>query len=122
MNAKSTQICYHINAPREKVFQSLIDQDAIFKWKVPSGETSHIHHFDGREGGDFRIPLTYKSPSEKGKTSEHTNTYYGRFVKIVSNKKVVEVDEFETDDPDLRGFRFHSRWTSDCWGRDEGFY
>ncbi|HMC35872.1 MAG TPA: SRPBCC domain-containing protein [Myxococcales bacterium] len=33
----------------------------------------------------------------------HTDTYHGRFVKLVTNEQVVEVVEFETTDPSLRG-------------------
>ena len=33
----------------------------------------------------------------------HTDTYHGRFVKLVANEQVVEVVEFETTDPALRG-------------------
>jgi uncharacterized protein YndB with AHSA1/START domain len=43
------------------------------------------------------------SPSGTSKTTAHTDTYHGRFVKLVSNEQVVEVDEFETTDPALRG-------------------
>ena len=32
-----------------------------------------------------------------------TDTYHGRFVKLVPNEQVVEVIEFETTDPALRG-------------------
>jgi hypothetical protein len=32
-----------------------------------------------------------------------TFTYRGRFVRLVPNQLVVEVDEFETADPALRG-------------------
>jgi uncharacterized protein YndB with AHSA1/START domain len=38
-----------------------------------------------------------------GKTSASTDTYHGRFVQLVPNERVVEVDEFETADPALRG-------------------
>ena len=31
------------------------------------------------------------------------DTHHGRFVKLVPNEQVVEVDEFETADPALRG-------------------
>ena len=31
------------------------------------------------------------------------DTYHGRFVKLVPNERVVEVVEFETADPALRG-------------------
>ncbi len=65
--------------------------------------TSHVHSFEGREGGTFRISLTYDAPTGTGKTTAHTDTYHGRFVKLVKNELVVEADEFETDDPALRG-------------------
>ena len=38
-----------------------------------------------------------------GKTSAHTDTYHGRFVKLVTNEQVVEIVEFETTDPALQG-------------------
>jgi uncharacterized protein YndB with AHSA1/START domain len=65
--------------------------------------TCHVHEFDSREGGYFRVSLTYDSPAAMGKTTAHTDTYHGRFVKLVPNKQVIEVDEFETTDPGLRG-------------------
>jgi len=65
--------------------------------------TSHVHAFDGREGGAFRISLTYDAPTGTGKTSAQTDTYHGRFVKLVPDEQVVEVVEFETADPALRG-------------------
>ena len=70
---------------------------------VPTGMTSHVHTFDAREGGSFRISLTYDAPTGTGKTTAHTDTYHGRFVKLVTNEQVVEVVEFETSDPALRG-------------------
>jgi hypothetical protein len=42
--------------------------------------TSHVHAFDAREGGSFRISLTYDSPTAPGKTAAHRDTYRGRFV------------------------------------------
>ncbi|MEP6731529.1 MAG: SRPBCC family protein [bacterium] len=99
----STHIIRHINAPRADVYHALIDGNAITQWMVPDGMTSHVHAFDAHEGGVFRISLTYDSPSAAGKSSAHTDTYHGRFVTLVPNEKVVEVTEFETTDPDMRG-------------------
>src|SRR5437867_7692743 len=65
--------------------------------------TCHVHSFDAREGGSFRISLTYDEPTGTGKTTAHTDTYHGRFVKLVPNEQVVEVLEFETTDPALQG-------------------
>ncbi len=103
MQMTPTQITRHIRAPRATVYRALLDPNAVAKWKVPDGMTCQVHEFDGREGGSIRISLTYEEPSGTGKTTAHTDTYHGRFVKLVPNEQVVEVDEFETDDPALRG-------------------
>ena len=99
----STCITHHINAPRASVYRALLDARAVARWMVPTGMTSHVHAFDPREGGSFRISLTYDAPTGIGKTTAHTDTYHGRFVKLVINEQVVEVVEFETTDPALRG-------------------
>jgi uncharacterized protein YndB with AHSA1/START domain len=65
--------------------------------------TSVVHEFDAREGGAFRISLSYNDPTAAGKTAAHTDTYHGHFAKLVPNEQVVEVFEFETADPQLRG-------------------
>lgn len=85
------------------VYRALVDASAVAAWMVPTGMTSHVHDFDAREGGSFRISLTYDSPTGTGKTDAHTDTYHGRFVKLVKDERVVEVVEFETTDPALQG-------------------
>lgn len=62
-----------------------------------------MHTFDGRAGGRFRISLTYNARDRVGETTAHTDTYHGRFVALVPNELVVEVEEFGTADPALRG-------------------
>ena len=99
----TTRITRHMKAPRERVYRALLDAHAVAKWKVPTGMTSHVHAFDAREGGAFRVSLTYDAPTGTGKTSAHTDTYHGRFVKLVPNEQVIEVIEFETTNPALRG-------------------
>ena len=103
MRRHSTRVSRHVNAARATVYRALLDPEAVARWKVPNGMTCHVHSFDGREGGTFRISLTYDSPDPAGKTTAHTDTYRGRFVKLVPNELVVEVDEFETVEPHLRG-------------------
>lgn len=93
----------HLKASRDRVYRALIDARAVVTWMVPDGMTSEVHAFDAREGGTFRISLTYDAPTATGKTSAHTDTYHGRFVRLVPNEQVVEVMEFETDDPAMRG-------------------
>ncbi len=64
---------------------------------------SEVHEFDARVGGRFRISLTYDSPDRTGKTTAHADTYHGYFAEVVPNERVVEVLEFETDVPAMRG-------------------
>ena len=99
----STRITRLIRAPRAAVYRALVDPNAIAAWKVPLGMKSEIHAFDAREGGAFRVSLTYEEPTGTGKTTAHTDTYHGRFAQLVSNEKIVEVVEFETSDPALSG-------------------
>ena len=99
----STRISLHIDAPRSRVYAALVDADAIAQWKVPDGMTLVVHEFEAHVGGRYRISLTYEEPGLAGKSSAHTDTYHGRFVRLVPGELIVEVDEFETDDPNLRG-------------------
>jgi uncharacterized protein YndB with AHSA1/START domain len=98
-----SSITRHIEAPRAAVYRALVDPRAVASWRVPAGMTSRVHEFDAREGGRFRISLAYDAPTGTGKTTAHTDTYHGFFRKLVPDKQVVEVVEFETADPALRG-------------------
>lgn len=93
----------HIRAPRAVVYRALLDPAAVARWRVPDGMTGQVHELDAREGGFFRVSLTYDAPEATGKTTAHTDTYHGRFARLVPDEQVVEVVEFESDDPALAG-------------------
>ena len=99
----STQVSQLVKAPRSAVYRALLDPAAVAKWRVPTGMSGHVHEFDAREGGSLRVSLTYEAPDNTGKSTAHTDTYHGQFVKLVPDRQVVEVVEFETDDPALGG-------------------
>lgn len=103
MTTASTRMSRRVNAPRESVYRALLDAKAVATWMVPNGLSSHVHMFDAREGGLFRISLTYDQPTGTGKTTAHTDTFHGQFVRLVPDQQVVEVLEFETADPAMRG-------------------
>jgi len=65
--------------------------------------TCVVHEFDPREGGAFRVSLTYVSPTSTGKTTPHTDTYQGHFRRLIADEQVVEVLKFETEDDRLKG-------------------
>lgn len=98
-----TRLSRHIRAPRALVYRALLDAEAVQHWMVPDAMTSYVHSFDAREGGTFRISLTYDMPTTAGKTSAQTDSFHGRFAKLVPDTEVVQVVEFETDNPAMKG-------------------
>lgn len=99
----TTRLTRHIRAPRERVYKALLDADAVQQWMVPDHMTSKVHSFDAREGGTFRITLTYDMPTNAGKTNPQSDSFHGRFVKLEPDSEVVQVVEFESDDPAMAG-------------------
>jgi uncharacterized protein YndB with AHSA1/START domain len=98
------------------VYRALLDADAIARWRVPAGMSSRVHEFDAREGGSFRVSLTYDAPEGTGKSAPHTDTYHGHFRTLVPDERVVEVFEFETADPALRGTMTMTTTLTDAHG------
>jgi uncharacterized protein YndB with AHSA1/START domain len=101
MGTQTTRVTRHIAAPRGEVYRALIDADAISRWKVPDAMSIVVHEHEAREGGRFRISLTYDGEGV-GKTAGRTDTYHGHYETLVENEKVVEVDVFESEDPAMR--------------------
>jgi uncharacterized protein YndB with AHSA1/START domain len=99
----TTRVSRHIRAPRPRVYRALLDPTAVQRWMVPDGMTSRVHAFDAREGGTFHISLTYDLPTTTGKTIAQTDSFHGRFVRLVPDTEVVQAVEFESDDPAMQG-------------------
>lgn len=101
----SMRVSRVIKAPRQKVYQAFLDAESVSAWLAPDNMRSHVHTFEPREGGQFRVSLTYQNPGEAqlGKTSGATDTYHGRFAKLVPYEKIVEVIEFESQEPGFAG-------------------
>jgi uncharacterized protein YndB with AHSA1/START domain len=65
--------------------------------------TASISEWEPREGGRFRVSLTYRAEDRTGKTEGATDTYAGTFSRLVPDEQVVEQLAFETDEPALQG-------------------
>ena len=112
----STRVAGHVDAPRAAVYRALLDPTAVARWRVPDGMSAHVHAFDACAGGAFRISLTYDAPDATGKSSAHTDTYHGVFVRLVPDEQVVETVEFETSDPGLQGVMTMTTTLTDAAG------
>lgn len=96
---QTTRVRRHVRAPRDAVYRALLDPEAVARWRVPDGMTCEVHAFEPREGGFFRVSLTYDTADAAGKSGAHTDTYRGHFRSLVPGERVVEELAFETDDP-----------------------
>ncbi|MEV0064704.1 SRPBCC domain-containing protein [Nocardia sp. NPDC050718] len=99
----TTRIGTHINAPRGSVYQLLIDPEAVRAWMVPDGMVSEVHRFEPEEGGVFSITVTQDEFTAAGTTEQQHHAYYGRFLSLVPEERVMEVLEFVTEIPDMAG-------------------
>ena len=93
-----------IDAPVARVFDALVDRDALQRWLPPSGMTARFEHFEARPGGSYRLVLTYTDPTDaRGKSSTDSDIVEARFIDIVPNDRVVQAVDFVSDDPALAG-------------------
>ncbi len=74
-------------------------------WLTPEGMTGRIDAFDPRAGGTYRMILTYDEPghSTPGKSSQNSDIVEGRFVELVPDERIVQMVEFESEDPAFAG-------------------
>lgn len=96
----TTRVTAHLAASRDAVYRAVTEPELIARWRYPEGMTAAVENLDG---GILRVSLTYDDPATPGKSGGHTDTYRARFTRLVPGELVVEVDEFETADPALRG-------------------
>ncbi len=93
-----------IAAPVVRVFDALVDRDALLAWLPPRGMTGRFDRFDPRPGGSYRLVLTYAdSPKSCGKSSANSDMVKARYVDIVPNARVVQAVDFVSDDPEFAG-------------------
>jgi uncharacterized protein YndB with AHSA1/START domain len=93
-----------IHRDQAQVFAALVDPDALRTWLPPKGMHGRFEHFDLREGGSYRLVLTYDDASgAPGKSSADSDVTEVRIVRLVQPKRLSQEVEFESDDPSFRG-------------------
>jgi uncharacterized protein YndB with AHSA1/START domain len=101
-----------IRASPRRIYEAYIDPDAVVTWLPPKGMTARLDAYDPREGFTYRMTLIYDEPdhSARGKTSAHSDVVSGRFLELVRNERIVQLVEFESDDPAFAG-QMKMTWT-----------
>lgn len=97
----STRVSRIVKAPRRAIYQAFLDPEALVSWLPPAGMKGRVYEFDAREGGAYRMSLTYveSGHSPRGKTSEHTDVVRARFLELIPDERIVQLIEFESKDP-----------------------
>jgi uncharacterized protein YndB with AHSA1/START domain len=102
MSDRKTVVSTLIHAPREAVYNAFLDQHAVVAWLPPGSMRGVVHAFDAREGGAFSMSLVYpEDEAPRGKTSASTDTFRGRFAKLVANEQIVWATQFDSPTPRL---------------------
>jgi uncharacterized protein YndB with AHSA1/START domain len=100
-----TSVSRIVDASRKIVYLACLDANALATWRAPGDMKAQVHEFDAREGGTYRMSLTYTDPAhwQDGKTTPDTDSFHGRFVTLVPYEKIVEAVTFETSDAAFAG-------------------
>ena len=93
-----------IHAGTDTVFAALTSPKALVQWLPPKGMHGRFERFDMRDGGSYRLVLTYDDASgAPGKTSADSDVSEVRVTRIVPGERVVQEVDFDSDDPSFQG-------------------
>lgn len=83
-------------APRERVFNAFLDPDAVAKWIPPNGYTAHVHRWEPKVGGSYRMSFASLDKTD-------THFFGGKYLEIKPYARLHYTDVFESDDPAMQG-------------------
>ena len=93
-----------VDAPVGRVFDALVQREALETWLPPGDMTARFETFDPRPGGSYRLVLTYADPNApQAKSSEGSDIVDARYVDIVPDERVVQAVDFDADAPEFAG-------------------
>jgi uncharacterized protein YndB with AHSA1/START domain len=73
-----------VHVDRARAFDALTNSEALLDWLPPAGMHGRFEQFDMREGGSYRLILTYEDASDApGKTSADADASTVRVVQII---------------------------------------
>jgi uncharacterized protein YndB with AHSA1/START domain len=89
-----------IPAAPARVYEALVDPEALTVWLPPEGMSGRFERFDARPGGSYRLVLTYADASTApGKATADSDIVEARFLDLVPGVRVVQAVDFVSDDP-----------------------
>lgn len=93
-----------VHADRATVFAALTSPEALASWLPPAGMRGRFERFDLRDGGSYRLVLTYDDAAgAPGKTDAESDVSEVRIARVVPGELIEQLVDFESDDPAFRG-------------------
>ncbi|NJI61360.1 MULTISPECIES: SRPBCC domain-containing protein [Microbacterium] len=93
-----------LHVGRDEAFDALTSREALLSWLPPHGMHGRFERFDMREGGSYRLVLTYEDPTDApGKTSADSDASEVRVTRIVPGELIVQEVDFDSADPAFHG-------------------
>jgi len=93
-----------INAPVSVVYAAFQSSEAMECWLPPDGMTGKMLAFDFREGGYYRMRLSYDGMAHpQGKTTHDADEVEVEIVRLVENQCIEQRVIFESDKQEFSG-------------------
>ncbi len=93
-----------IAASPDAVYRAFSVLGAMERWQPPNDMTGEMLHFDFREGGSYRMRLTYAEGNRGGgKTSADADEVAVRLTKVEPSRSIEQEIVFESEDPAFAG-------------------
>ncbi|QTX04712.1 SRPBCC domain-containing protein [Agromyces archimandritae] len=111
--ARTDRASLLIHADPELLFEALTTPEALLAWLPPAGMHGRFEHVDLREGGSYRLILSYEDAAgAPGKTTDDSDASDVRIVRIVPGRLVEQEIVFDAEDPAFQG-TMRMTWTVD---------
>ncbi len=93
-----------IHASPAAIYRAFADPGAMEQWLPPKNMRGEMLHFDFRDGGTYRMRLTYREPQHgQGKTSDDSDEVQVRLTKIEAGQRIEQEVTFVSEDPAFSG-------------------
>lgn len=91
-----------ISASPTEIYRAFSEPSAIVQWMAPSDMTATLLTFDFREGGSYRMRLTYNEPGQ-GKTTADADEFSAQWVRLIDGECIEQAITFDSADPSFKG-------------------
>ncbi len=87
-----------------EIFRAFAEPGAMEQWIAPGNMVAKMLHFDFREGGSYRMRLTFTDPQQgRGKTSEDSDEVEVKIAKLEYGRRIEQEITFQSGDPAFSG-------------------